>query len=121
MGDISPDHFDSTKGDAKRRLRNKSLTVAGVVKAFKVPRMIAKEWLAEVEAEDYEKKLRTTNPDEAHYVRGFQLPQFIIAKIDEYKDDSVSCRTREEAIIKIIFEYFHPNDYDLKNEAEFSI
>lgn len=119
MTDISPDHFDSKKGDAKRRLRNKSLSVSGVVKIFKVPRMIAKEWLAEVEAEEYEKELRITNPDEACRIRSFELPQFIIAKIDEYKDNSKSYKTREEAIIKIIFEYFHPDDYNLKNEAEF--
>jgi hypothetical protein len=111
--------FDKVKADAKRRLRNKTLGISGVVKAFKVPRMIVKEWQEEVEAEDYEEQIRKSNPEQAVIVRKFMLPKSLSDKIDAYTNESKSCKTREDSVIKILFEYFHPHDYNLNNQAEF--
>ena len=103
------DWTETDKADCMRMLRLKKYregaTISGVIRKFPmVPRSTIIAWQKQIEMED----VRKENPSQVPVrIRPFQVPMVLADEITKVKEAN-DLKSREEAVIQILFEYFHP-------------
>lgn len=99
------DEYADVKEEAKRRLGNDSISVSGAVRKYKIPRNIAINWQREARHENM------PSGNVPCQIRRLLVPQSLADTLHNFKVKE-NLATREEAVVQILFEYFHGVDSD---------